>query len=422
MKNKFLRNLSWIFIGNVLHAIFQFALSIYAARVLTKADYGLINYAASLIALLTAIGGFGFNGMITKNFADDEKEAGKYIGTAVAARCAFAVLGTIALQVFVRLANPQDAVLPAVIFCQSISMLFGSFDLLVYWYRFRSRANVVAVLRLCAFFLSAGWRVAVLALGKGLVAYVIGTAAETVLFAIFLLIAYLWGKHPRIGFSLAKLKTMLRLSLPLMLSAILITVYGETDKIMLKMMMDNTVVGVYSAALTLAGAISILPVALIEGFRPDILSYCYKERELYGRRMRQLYASVFWVCIAYSLFVTLLAEPIIRLTYGEAYVDAVPALSLVVWYTAFSYFGSINNLYMVAEGKTLYVPIITVTGAGLNILLNLLLIPDFGIIGAAAASLATQMVANFLLPALIPTLRPASKFMLQGIGLRGLRR
>ena len=421
MKNKFLRNLSWIFVGNVLHAVFQFVLIIYAARILTKADYGLINYAASLIALLTAISSLGFNGMITKSFADDEKDAGKHIGSAVAARCAFAVLGTIALQIFVRIANPADTVLPAIILCQSISMLFGSFDLLVYWYRFRARADVVAILRLCAFFLSAAWRVAALALGKGLLAYVIGTAAEAVLFGLFLLIAYLWGKQPRIGFSFAKLKSMLRLSLPLMLSAILITIYGETDKIMLKMMIDNTVVGVYSAALTLAGAISILPVALIEGFRPDILSFCHTDHEAYGRRMRQLYASVFWVCIAYSLFITLLAGPIIRLTYGEAYLDAVPALSLVVWYTAFSYFGSINNLYMVAEGKTLYVPIITITGAGMNVLLNLLLIPQFGIIGAAAASLATQVVTNFLLPALIPALRPTFRLMLAGVCLRKLK-
>ncbi len=422
MKNKFLRNLSWIFVGNILHAVFGFALNIYAARVLSEADYGLMGYAASLIALFTAIGTFGFSGMITKSFAADEENAGRYIGSATLLRCGFSLLSCVLLQVFVRIANPADTVLPTVVLCQSVSLFFGSFDLLIYWYRFRSRANLVAILRLVAFFLSAAWRVAVLVYSADLTLYVAGVALETVLFSLFLLTAYLGGRQPKLGFSTEKLRGMFRYSLPLMFSAVLVTVYGETDKIMLKTMIDNESVAWYTAALTLAGAISIIPAALIEGFRPDILTFREAGRaEDYRRRMRQLYGSVFWLCIAYSLFICLFATPIIRLTYGDKYLPAVPALSLVVWYTSFSYFGAIHNLYMVAEGKTAYVPWLTLGGALANVGLNLLLIPPFGIVGAAAASLATQILTNFILPACIPALRPTFCEMCRGIALRKLK-
>lgn len=88
---------------------------------------------------------------------------------------------------------------------------------------------------------------------------------------------------------------------------------------------------------------------------------------------------------------------IILFFYGTKYISAVPSLSLIVWYTSFSYFGAINNLYMVAEEKTKWVQVTAFFGAILNIILNFVFIPFLGISGAALASLITQVVANFFL-------------------------
>jgi Na+-driven multidrug efflux pump len=90
-----------------------------------------------------------------------------------------------------------------------------------------------------------------------------------------------------------------------------------------------------------------------------------------------------------------------------------------VWYTAFSYFGSINNLYLVSRGKTQWVAVLTLTGAILNVALNALLIPVLEIRGAALASLASQFAANFLLLLCIPALREAFFLQVQGIALLG---
>ena len=119
------------------------------------------------------------------------------------------------------------------------------------------------------------------------------------------------------------------------------------------------------------------------------------------------------------MFITLFARPIIQILYGSAYLGAVPSLALIVWYTSFSYFGSINNLYMVAEGKARWVQVTTLSGALTNIVLNALLIPRFEIVGAAAASLLTQIITNFLLLLIIPPLRDAFFLILEGVTLRG---
>ena len=99
---------------------------------------------------------------------------------------------------------------------------------------------------------------------------------------------------------------------------------------------------------------------------------------------------------------------------------AVSSLSLIVWYTSFSYFGAINNLFMVAEGVNKWVPVNTFVGAMTNIILNFVFIPRLGIVGAALASLLTQFVANFLMMLINPQLRKGFRLMIGGICLRDI--
>lgn len=418
MQKTFKRNVGWIFIGNVAHAVLQYLLNIYIARVFSTDDYGLINYAASLIAFFTSVGTLGFSGIIIKSFSEDEKNTGKYLGSAIGARLMFSVGAIVLLQVIVRTANSEDTMLPTIVFYQSISILFGAFDLIVYWFRYQYEAQRVAVLKLAAFFVSAAWRIVVVAVFRSLTGYVFGVTLETVVFSILLAVSFRknYPEH-RFHFSARTVRDLLLISYPFITSEILSTIYGQTDKIMLKSMMNNEAVAMYSVALTLASAISIIPQALIEGFRPDILKYRATDPAQYHRRLKQLYASVFWICIAYCIAITVLAKWIILILYGEKYLGAVPALSLVVWYTTFSYFGSINNIYMVAENKAKWVQITTLVGALTNVCLNFLLIPRFGVVGAAGASLLTQFIANFVMVYLIKPLREDFFLILQAIRL-----
>ncbi len=416
MNTKFKRNMSWIFFGNIVHAIFQYLLNIYIARVFTTNDYGLINYANSLIAFFTSIGRLGFNGVITKKFSDDENKAGKYIGSAIVARQFFAVVAIAVLQIIVRGATGEDTILPKIVFYQSLAMLFDPFDMIVYWYRYKYAAYKVAITRLLAFFISASWRIVAVVVFKNISAYVLGVTLESVLFGVFLAVEYK-KEYPqnKLFFSSKTVKGLLLISYPFISSALLSTVYGQTDKIMLKAMMNNEAVAMYSVAMTLAGAISIIPQALIEGFRPDIMKFRQDNMHMYRKRLKQLYACVFWICVMYCVGITVFAKWIVLFLYGEKYLAAVPALSLIVWYTTFSYFGAINSIYMVAENKSKWVQVTTLVGAITNVVLNALLIPVMGVVGAAMASLVTQIIANFALLYFIGPLRENFYLILQAV-------
>lgn len=77
---------------------------------------------------------------------------------------------------------------------------------------------------------------------------------------------------------------------------------------------------------------------------------------------------------------------------------------------------------MVAENKTVWIQVFTLIGAICNVLLNLALIPKYGIEGAAVASLLTQIIANYLLLYLIKPLRGCFMLINEGVILKGFRK
>ena len=415
------KNVSWIFFGNLIHAVLAFLLNILVARILNLNDNGMLTYAASWIAFFTSVGTLGFNGVISREFSKDESRANDFLWSCITGRLVFSVIAIIALQVIVRVSSPDEPMLHIIVLCQSMSILFGSFDIFIYWYRYKNQANVTAIYRLVAFCISAAWRVFAVAVLKSLTFYVVGIVAETALFVAFLTYFYLKHYTKKIYISKSTIFAMLKMSYPFIFSAVLSTIYGQADKIMLKSMIDNSSVALYNASALIAGLVVMIPTTIIEGFRPDIMDAKTNDENLYRLRMRQLYAIIFWSCIAYGLFVTVFAKPIILVLYGKKYLGAVSSLSLIVWYTSFSYFGAINNVYMVAEDVIKWVQITTLLGAVLNIILNFFFINLWGIVGAALASLLTQFFANFLLMAVIPDLRKGFRMMIEGITLRKIR-
>ena len=104
--------------------------------------------------------------------------------------------------------------------------------------------------------------------------------------------------------------------------------------------------------------------------------------------------------------------------YGEAYITAVSTLQLIVWYTLFTYFGAVRSVWLLAEGKQKYLWIINLSGAIANIVLNFILIPPFGILGASVASLITQIFTNVIIGYIIKPLHNNNRIMLRALDPR----
>jgi O-antigen/teichoic acid export membrane protein len=189
---------------------------------------------------------------------------------------------------------------------------------------------------------------------------------------------------------------------------------------MLKRMLGETVVGYYSLASSVSVSWAFVLSAVIDSMYPEIVQSFPRDRAHYERRNRQLYAIIFYASMLVSTLICVLAGPLVPLVYGEEYLPAVQPLRVTVWYTAFSYLGVARNAWVVCENQQKYLKFLYLGSAVLNVVLNLLLIPYRGAVGAAAASLITQISAMTLFPLLIRSFRPNVKLMAEAVLLRGV--
>ena len=174
---------------------------------------------------------------------------------------------------------------------------------------------------------------------------------------------------------------------------------------MLKSMLDESAVGIYAAAVACAGMTSFVFSAIIDSFRPSVFESKKVSEEAYEKSLMGCYSVVIYLSLAQSLVMTLLAPFVISLLYGAEYSASSDVLRLVVWYTTFSYLGPVRNIWILAENKQKYLWIINLSGALVNVLLNIIMIPIMGVMGAALASLITQMFTNVIIGFII---RPIS--------------
>jgi O-antigen/teichoic acid export membrane protein len=236
---------------------------------------------------------------------------------------------------------------------------------------------------------------------------------------LFTYILYVKQKGPKLKVDKKRIKPLLKQSYHFILSGLMIAIYAQTDKVMIgKMLTDMSAVGLYSVATTITSLWSFIPAAIITSFRPVIIEAKLVSYDKYIKRLKQLYSLILWINIAYALGVTIFADIIIKLLYGEAYMGAKIPLLFAVWSGGFSYIGVARDIWFVSEGLQGYSTRISLFGCLTNVVLNLILIPQFGIVGAAIATTITQIFTGFVSTLLFKKTRNNSKYILQALFLK----
>lgn len=195
----------------------------------------------------------------------------------------------------------------------------------------------------------------------------------------------------------------------------MVVIYSKADTIILGNIIDETNVGYYSAATTLCNAWPFVLTAIIDSASPIIVETFKKNKEEYEKKIKQLYAAVFYISVFAAIGITLLSGFIINILYGPEYINAIAPLRIVCWSTIFSYLGVARTPWMQCENKLKYEATLSFLGAVVNVVLNIIFIKLYGIIGAAIALLLTQFLTNIVFVYLIKEIRHNAELVLNAI-------
>ena len=381
----------------IFQSIMSLVIGMISARYLGPSNYGLISYAASITAFVVPIVQLGLRNILVQELVSEPEKDGEILGTALGMSVCSSFLGIVGVLAFVSIANRGERDTFIVCGLYSLSLVFQMTEMIQYWYQAKLMSKYTSITALLVYVVVSAYRIYLLVTAKSIYWFAVVNALDYLLVSIVLLVIYWKLNGGRLKVSRNLAKKLFSKSKYYIVSGMMITIFSQTDRIMLKLLCNDATVGYYSAAATCAGITSFIFVAIIDSFRPVIFENKKRSQELFEKNMSSLYALILYMGLAQSLLFTIFAKYIISMLYGIEYINAVSILQVIVWYSSFSYMGSARNIWILAEEKQQHLWLINLSGVILNIMGNLILIPSLGADGAAIATVITQFFTNFVL-------------------------
>ena len=396
---RYFKNTSWLFGEKILRMIAGLFVGIWIARYLGPEQFGLFSYAQSFVGMFTAIATLGLDGIVVRELVKDENRSDELIGTAFWLKLmgAFGVLGVLAIAVNF---TSNDSYTNMLVFIIASATVFQSFNFVDLYFQSKVMSQFVVYVNVISLFISSIVKVTLILNEAPLEAFAMVIVFDSFVLACGFIYVFLKNskfKIQNLTFNKSTAEGLLKESWPLIIAALAISIYMKIDQVMIKEMMDAKDVGQYAAAVRLSEIWYFIPMVISYSLYPALINAKKVSEELYYGRLQKLYNLMVWMAIAIALPMTFLSGWVVELLYGGQYSQAGSVLMIHIWAGVFVFIGVASNKWFVLENLQILITINTAIGVFVNIVLNYILIPRFGIEGAAWATIISYAITNYLI-------------------------
>lgn len=415
MKNSVYKNAGWIIGCKIAQSILNLIIGLITARYLGPSNYGVITYVASVVAFAMPIMQLGLKDTLVKEFVNFPEKEGVILGTSMFLNIISSIFCMIGSILFVMIANAGEKETIFVCILYSFTLFFNATEMTQYWFQSKLLSKYPSIASLAAYIVVSLYKIFLLVTHRSVIWFAFSNVIDYFLISFILIIIYKKTSNQRLQIDLHIGRKLLSRSKYYIIPSLMVMVFQHTDRIMIKIMIGKTETGFYSAAITCIGISAFVFSAVIDSARPVILAEKEKNKELYEKRVIQLYSIITCLSLAQSIGMTVLAKPLVFVLFGKEYSKTAGILAVAVWYITFGHYGSVRNIWILAEGKQKCLTSINVIGAIANVLLNLCLIPICGAVGAAVASVITQFFTNVVIGFIYKPIRRNNYLMIKGL-------
>ena len=395
---KIVDNIGWLFFDKILRMGVGLLIGVWIARYLGPEQFGLLNFTAALIGLFGALAAMGLQGIVVRDIVQNPACREDTLGSAALLQLLGGAAAYTLLLATVFYLRPQDVLSQLVAAILGAVVLLKAFEVAGYWFESQVQSKYTVWVQNAAFLIFAGIKAVLILTGASLISFVWAMLAEAFVVALAMTLAL-----NRFGPPLSSLRisyrwccALLKAGWPLMLSSIAVMIYMKIDQIMIGQMLGNDAVGIYSAAARISEIWYFIATAVAASVLPAILEAKKNNEAQYRQRLQALFDLMTWIAIIVALPVTFFATPLVTMLFGADYSEAGGVLAIHVWATVFVFLGVAGGNWFLAENQQLISLQRTALGAAVNVLLNIVLIPMLGVVGAAWATLISYAVAAML--------------------------
>lgn len=391
---KYFLNTSWLMGEKIFRIGISALVGVLVVRHLQPEGFGKLSYAISFVTLFSTLSTLGLDNIIIKHLVNDNGARDSYLGTSFILKLFGSVIGTLASIALIFLTNFDNStrVLVTII---SFTLILQSFNVIDYFFQAHVMAKYSVYSLLASVIVSSIFKVMLIILNAPLIYFGFAYTLEAVVLAIGLVLMVQLKQHSitQWRFDARVAKSFIKLSLPLIISGAMVTLYMRIDQVMIKNMLGDVQTGLYSSAVNLSEAWYFIPVALVGSFYPALIS-AKANIKLFEKRTKQLFALLLAVSLPMALVIALFSNLIITILYGETYEPAAEVLKVHIWSGIFVFLGVASSRWLIIEDLQNYSTVVTAIGAVINIGLNFILLPRIGMVGAAWATLIAYAISG----------------------------
>ncbi|MFH1663492.1 MAG: flippase [archaeon] len=401
------KNIFFLSAGNIVQRILSLGMVIYIAQKLGVGDFGVYSFAFSFVLIFTVFGDLGIGVLISREIAKDKSKAGELLGDAFVIKIFLSLVVLIVVFVLGTLLNffygtKYFSSMFFFILIAGCSLLFdsmaGLFRMIFFAFQEMQYDFFVNVFyKIILVFLTIG----VLFFGYGL-KEVFFVAVFSSFFNFILSFFVVTRKFTKlkINFNFKKYKKLVMLSLPFSLMYLLTAIYGNIALITLLFFKGNVSVGYYAAAMRLVSVIGFVPATFMTVVFPVMASFYAVSNKSLNTVVEKSSKYLLIIVLPIAFSTTLLSERIIGLVYPTTglnnFFPASTALTILIWLSVFNF---LNMVFLNVLQSTVFekrASFLFGISLIINIFLSLILIPIYDFIGAAFASVLSEL-ALFIL-------------------------
>lgn len=387
----YLRNAGWIFVEKIVRVVITFILFALISRQLGPEDTGILSFSQSIVTMLLCITGLGLDSILIKEFATNRVNENKIYSTVMISKIAVSLLVMAFCGGIIFFIDISE--LSKIVFIISLaSLVFQSQTTFYSYFQANSKSSVVTKYSFIALLLSSLLKVYFLVIKSDVIWFALSYSLDVIISCIVLeyQMKRLGIKIEFSNFEPEVIISLLRQSYPIILSSLIIILYTRLDQVMIAKMLGAKELGVFSVAIRISDAYSFIPVAVATSFFPLLASNNQREN------VRLYFDLVYFSAFASAMLVIAFSFIFFESLFGSAYDGALPVLCITVFSTVFAVLGGACTNYLVTINLTYMRLVRAVLGLLINFILNIIWIPKYGLLGAAFASLISQVFSSYI--------------------------
>lgn len=405
---RYFKNTAWLYFQRFVGAIIAFFMGLYVAKYLGAERYGLLNYAMSFVFLFYPLAELIRQDIVIRELVRFKKKCFHIITQVFVLNMLGSVFMAGLICAIRYFFYSEDYLANMLIGVATIALALRVYAVMDWFFQSQVQSRYVVWVQTFSLLVSTVIKIVLIVVQAPVLAFAGVYVIDSMIVFALLVVAYVRmgeGRFQLLPFDFAYMKPLFLDSFPLLLSGVMIYFYTKIDQVMIQQMLGSAAVGYYALAAQFSESYYVVPLVLTASLYPALLNARHVDLSHYYERLGVFYTIIIWLGVFLSVAVFFIGPWFIDWFFKGQYGLSLGVLQIHVWAGLFVTIGIGAERWILMENLQIYSFYGKVMGAVSNVLLNLYLIPIWGINGAAVATVVSYALASFFYMALFPKTR-----------------